>query len=273
MVVFIGWSGQTSKEVAKALHSFLGQVIQAVKPWMSEEDLEAGVRWSPTIADQLEMARVGITCLTPDNLAKPWVLFEAGALSKAVGDARLCPYLYKVRPVDLEGPLAQFQYVTADEEGTRKLLKTINGALEKEQRSEKQLDEGFKKWWPDLKRELDDIPPVTGEHTPPRSPQQIAEETLALVRELARYQTAHNIELREMLGKRLEAIESRQFIFPYALEGDEHTMGTPYTFVPSVSRIPGLLPQSHPSPTIVVNPPAPLPESEDESSRKEKATK
>jgi hypothetical protein len=56
--------------VAKILHAWLGQVVQAAKRWMSEEDLEAGARWSSTIEEQLGMARVGIICLTPDNLAK-----------------------------------------------------------------------------------------------------------------------------------------------------------------------------------------------------------
>ena len=59
MKVFISWSGERSKQVARALFEWIPCVIQAVKPWMSEQ-IAKGARWSPEIAKELEETRFGI---------------------------------------------------------------------------------------------------------------------------------------------------------------------------------------------------------------------
>ena len=56
-------------------------VIQSAKPWMSETDIEKGTRGLSELAKALEAIKVGISCLTPENLSAPWLLFEAGARS------------------------------------------------------------------------------------------------------------------------------------------------------------------------------------------------
>ena len=60
MKVFLSWSGIRSKLMADALRDWLPLVIQAVEPWLSESDIEKGVRWGPDISDRLEESRVGI---------------------------------------------------------------------------------------------------------------------------------------------------------------------------------------------------------------------
>jgi len=155
--VFISWSGAVSQQVAEALDEWLPNVIQAVEPWVSTNDIQAGTRWGADIARQLEESRFGIICLTPDNLAAPWILFEAGALSKAVAGTFVCPYLFHVEPSDLTGPLTQFQATRADREGAWQLVKTVNSILGEGALSAASLDRCFDKWWPDLENQLNRI--------------------------------------------------------------------------------------------------------------------
>jgi hypothetical protein len=130
MQVFLSWSGERSKAVAQTFSKWIGQVIQAVDPWISL-DIEKGTRWNPEIAVRLEESRVGIICLTKENLDARWILFESGALSKTK-DAYLCTLLLDIDPSDVEQPLGQFQHTTRDKNDIRQLLGTINKAVEKE---------------------------------------------------------------------------------------------------------------------------------------------
>ena len=108
MKVFISWSGERSRALAEVLRRWLPAVIQVVKPYYSPDDTVKGARWSTEIAKELESSRVGLICVTPENLDAPWLLFEAGALSK-LGKSRVCPILFGVDPIDIKGPLVQFQ--------------------------------------------------------------------------------------------------------------------------------------------------------------------
>ena len=96
MKVFISWSGDISKAVATALRNWLPNVIQSVTPWMSEQDIPKGTRWTHQLNQQLEQVKTGIICLTPDNQRSPWILFETGALAKTLADTYVCPYLFRL---------------------------------------------------------------------------------------------------------------------------------------------------------------------------------
>ena len=158
MKVFISWSGGRSRSVAEALRSWLPAVLQQVRPWLSGYDIEAGSRWSSEMALQLEEASFGILCLTPENLNAPWLLFEAGALSKKLDGARVCPYLFGFEPSELTGPLVQFQAARADKEDTERLLMAMNHALGEIRLSESVLKRVFGKWWPELEEALSHVP-------------------------------------------------------------------------------------------------------------------
>jgi hypothetical protein len=174
--------------VAEALRDWLPFVINAVEPWMSEEDIDKGARWSPALAAELEKSQVGIICLTAENLESLWLHFEAGALSKSIENSRVCPYLFGLEPLDVKGPLAQFQAATQHAPDTRRLLHTINGALENNRLPEGRVNEAFDVWWPKLDERLAHIPPpVRGDRTPRRD-RELLEEILETVRGLARNQ-------------------------------------------------------------------------------------
>lgn len=149
MLVFLSWSGDRSKAVADALSTWLSQVIQATEPWLSR-DIAKGARWGPEVADRLEKSKVGIVCLTPENLDERWILFEAGALSKTK-NARVCTFLLDLKPVDVEEPLSQFQHTQANKEDMKRLVQTINQAVHanaEKSLTDSILEEVFETNWP-----------------------------------------------------------------------------------------------------------------------------
>jgi TIR domain len=156
MKIFLSWSGPRSRAIAEALNDWLRRIIQAVKPFYSPE-IEKGVKWSSEIDDALEGTSFGIVCLTPDNLASPWIHFEAGALSKAK-DAKIWTFLHGLTPADVPPPLGKFQHTVAEKEDTLLLVKTINRRLDEvggESLNERLLEDNFETFWPQLKAKLD----------------------------------------------------------------------------------------------------------------------
>ncbi len=186
MKVFICWSGEQSKVVAETLRSWLKRVIQQVDPFLSTQDIRTGKRWNSEIAGQLAETKFGVLCLTRENLESPWLNFEAGALSKTVDDKTfVCPYLIGgLQPAEVPDPLGQFQTNSADNEGTLKFLKTINSALAEKKLEEVVLNDSFEKFWPDLEKVLQNLPPVKGEETPKRNVEDMVAEILNTVRGL-----------------------------------------------------------------------------------------
>lgn len=181
--VFIGWSGQQSRQVASALRDWLPRVNQFSRPWMSDRDIDKGARWEQEIASQLSERRFGIICLTPDNLDSRWMLFEAGAMSRDFVN-RVAPYLVGLSHADIKPPLTQFQTTTADRDDTGKLILSINRALGSPV-DEGQLREGFDVWWPKLDEILKKIPPSSAP-PPKRGIDEILNEILDHVREIRR---------------------------------------------------------------------------------------
>ena len=109
MKIFLSWSGERSKSLATALRDWLPLILHYAQPWLSDKDISAGDRWGLEIGKELEESSFGIICLTQENLGAPWILFEAGALSKIVLVNSVCPYLLDVEYSDIGGPLSQFQ--------------------------------------------------------------------------------------------------------------------------------------------------------------------
>src|SRR3954469_2311912 len=94
MKIFLSWSGKTSREVAQAFHDWLPFVIQAVKPFISTGDIDKGKRWTDVLASELNETGYGILIVTPDNLDKPWLHFEAGAILEVGGKGDLWTLLF-----------------------------------------------------------------------------------------------------------------------------------------------------------------------------------
>ncbi len=184
MLVFISWSGDQSKYIAEALENWLKQVIQAVEPWIST-DISKGLRWGPEIADRLEKSKVGIICLTKENLDAKWILYEAGALSKTK-DAYVCTLLIGLNPTDIEQPLAQFQHTTVNKDEIKKLIYTINSVVQKcgeNALAEPLLEDVFNTYWPKLEQALEQATKIESkEQKTERADRDILQEILEIVR-------------------------------------------------------------------------------------------
>src|SRR3712207_3311932 len=98
--VFVSWSGPYSGKVAALLKEWLPDVIQEVDAYFSDTDIETGERWSQNISKELEETDIGILVLTKSNMSAPWILFEAGALSKK-GTSRVAPLLCDLQILDI----------------------------------------------------------------------------------------------------------------------------------------------------------------------------
>jgi hypothetical protein len=186
--VFISWSGERSRQVAEALRDWLPQVLQFVDPWLSARDIDKGARWGAEIASELNASQFGIICVTPENQSAPWLLFEAGAISKQVDQSRVTPYLFKMRHSDLKQPLALFQAAIADKDETLALLKSINAAVGSgggKQLMDSQIEAIFKAMWTGLQKSLSDVPTDEPSAPPARPEKDLLEEVLSLVRGLA----------------------------------------------------------------------------------------
>jgi hypothetical protein len=161
MKVFISWSGERSRRAAEGLATWLPKVDKRFKPWMSQQDIQAGDRWNEILERNLADADVGVVCLTPENVERPWLLFEAGALSNALGKTtRVIPYLlFDLTVNQLPQPFEQFHASRADFDGTFSLVR----ALRLKPWSDELLRKSFERQWPMLDTVLNSARKASGE--------------------------------------------------------------------------------------------------------------
>jgi uncharacterized protein YjbI with pentapeptide repeats len=191
MRVFISWSGETGKAFAMILHEWLPRVLQAVKPFFSADDISKGAKWGLEIGAELEASEVGIIVVTRNSLTAPWVMFEAGALSKNVGRARVVPILVDVAPADIPGPLTQFQSAKFDAVDIKRMLRMLNSELKDLALTDDILESAFSVWWPKLDKQVTQL--IRPKHKPKlpeiRSDRELLEEILGLSRTIAQNQS------------------------------------------------------------------------------------
>ncbi|OZI23838.1 hypothetical protein CAL26_10505 [Bordetella genomosp. 9] len=191
MKVFISWSGAISHRVAVVLREWLPSVIQSVEPYVSSEDIDKGARWSTDIAGELHASAYGLICLTPENVAAPWINFEAGALGKSIDKGRVSPFLFRLKRSEVEGPILQFQSTVLERSDVFKLLESINDACGIEGLESSRLEKSFSVWWPQLEKQLNEIPeeerasdrlPEAAGEPPDAETSRVLEEILELTR-------------------------------------------------------------------------------------------
>lgn len=186
MKIFISWSGETSREIGEAFRNWLPDVLQFVQPYFTPNDIEKGQRWSAEIAANLEASQFGLMCITAENLLSPWLMFEAGAISKSAASSRVCPLLFGVETSQLTGPLLQFQATPFSKDEVFKFLSNIN-ELHDLPLAEANLNRAFNRCWIELEEKINSIisKPKSHKQTPHRTQVDMIEEILSHVRSLA----------------------------------------------------------------------------------------
>lgn len=241
MKIFLSWSGKKSLKIAEALKDWLEQVIQSTEPWMST-NIEKGRKWSSEISTKLEESKVGIICLTRENLEAPWILFEAGAISNS-SDSYVCTLLTDITsPTDVSGPLASFQATRFTKQDVLKLCKTINTRVKESKGgkslNEKALEEVFETYWPKLEEHLNQIllSDTTEDEKEIRSDRDLLEESLEHLRYLKQVlgDVWTNKDVREIVEHYVKIYTDRKEIGDFDIVDEPHLSD----FIQAMSRNP-----------------------------------
>jgi hypothetical protein len=155
---FISWSGSVSLKIALVLRDWIPDVIRGVETFVSNEEIRKGKRWPQELANALGELKYGIICLTPANLSSPWIYFEAGALSKSLGDDELlAPILFGIESTDdVPGPLQQFQATKYEFGDIKKMMWAINERAP-DPMEEPRFTRVFRTHWKELKPKIDPL--------------------------------------------------------------------------------------------------------------------
>jgi hypothetical protein len=185
MKIFISWSGILSHQIAKELKDWLPQVINQLDPFVSSENIFKGDRWVKEVYSELELSNFGIVCLTKENLLEPWIMFEAGALSKNINQSRVsCVLFDNLKQNDVKNPLSLFQNTEFTKDDFRKLISSINNALDDKKISDTILNKSFEKWYPEL---VDKIKNIHANYSPIYPQKQEGENTLNEILRTTKY--------------------------------------------------------------------------------------
>ena len=126
MKIFISWSGEISRSVAKVLKQWLPEVVPGVTTYVSSEDMELGVHWTKELMRELEESRCGIVCVTRENLRSCWLSYEMGVLSNRMDDRRVIPFLFDVERSEIPGPFKTLQTASFEKKEIKNMARTLN---------------------------------------------------------------------------------------------------------------------------------------------------
>ncbi len=196
MKVFFSHSGERSLQAAKLLANWTNRLIQSTQPWLSEE-IQKGARWREELARALEDTRVGIICLTRENLGAPWIHYEAGAIGRTPGGL-VCTFLLGVESRDVREPLGTFEHTRFERNDLFRLIRDIRSEVEKGKEPvlpETAFQEEFDVRWDALESALRTIKEASPP-TPPtrRDPEDVLSDILETVRRIERGQQPEALE-------------------------------------------------------------------------------
>jgi ribosome-binding protein aMBF1 (putative translation factor) len=183
MKLFFAWSGPASEQLAEFMREWIPSVLQAVKPFMSTQDIRKGQRWATEIGARLADADFAILCLTPSNLNSRWIHYEAGALSRIEG-CDVSALLLDVSLTQIEFPLQQFQHTRLTKRDLWQLVRDLNGRC-KAPLDEARLRKAYERNYADVEAEIERLRATLaqeqgGQAAPARSTEAILTDLLTV---------------------------------------------------------------------------------------------
>lgn len=157
MKIFLSWSKDLSRDVAKYFSDWLPGVIQECKDPFISVDIDKGEPWFEAITTNLATTDLGIVFITPENQEETWLNFEAGAMLNKFGKSGVCPVLVGMKKGDYKGPMKNLQLAElASKQDVEQLLSTIN------KRCDQSLDPAIltrmmDTFWPELEGKLQEL--------------------------------------------------------------------------------------------------------------------
>ena len=82
--IFISWSGSVTNNFAMGLKKIIEETIFPdlnVECFVSNVDIASGTDWWTSISSELKCCRLGILCLSNENIYAPWIFYEAGGMA------------------------------------------------------------------------------------------------------------------------------------------------------------------------------------------------
>jgi len=170
--VFICWSGARSHKLALAAEALLRTTLCLEKEDVFVSDrIDKGVAWFDAIVKHLETSKVGIVCLTAENVESPWLHFESGALALRLErdqDAgaptkpltprnRLFTLLHGVTGAELKGPLGAYQATSTTELEMATMIQSIAQILGGPHLEAVTARETMNSAWEKFKKALDEL--------------------------------------------------------------------------------------------------------------------
>lgn len=115
--IFISWSKSPSKEIAEQVKFLLEKIFPdpIISFFVSSSDkngIGPGDRFNKILDENLETSNYGILILTKNNFSQPWIMFEAGALSKDSQISKIVPVFFNREESSLEAPLKPFNHIS-----------------------------------------------------------------------------------------------------------------------------------------------------------------
>ncbi|MCH8274112.1 MAG: TIR domain-containing protein [Armatimonadetes bacterium] len=183
--IFIAWSTQPSLDYAKLLRDFLNTLPGNKDVFISEE-IEKGSIWQAVLEQELSKASAGILVVTPENVAAPWIHFEAGVMTGKMQRVRVSPLLFDVQGLRL--PLSNLQSTRSDDKDDfGKLMQNFLTVPECGANGEG-LKKAFARLWDEFRSDVAKAKTKHGsiEQAEGPTPEEKIDEILTLVRRQSR---------------------------------------------------------------------------------------